>query len=136
MEDRAKEVDRAAFVSKQVVKDDEDGRTGWHNIQRAQAKFANLDDDTKADWRKKGRAENNDFKQMLQMRLRSEIVDLEGACCESGMGYLGMGDRWHALSEKSLFEAGYYQPGFVKRMASEWERGDRDVLEALSGCGR
>ena len=109
------------LFSKQVVKDDEDDRTGWHNIQRAQAKFANLDDDTKADWRKKARSENNDSKQMLQMRLRCEIDDLEGACCESGMGYLGMGDRWHALSEKSLLEAGYYQPGFVKRMASEWE---------------
>ena len=116
-----KKVTGLHLYSKRAVKEDDDDGTPWDKIQRAQTTFANLDDDTKASWRKRARSENHDSKHMLQVRLRSEIDDLEGACRESGMGYLGMGDRWHALSEQSLLEAGYYSPGFVKHMAGEWE---------------
>ena len=88
---------------------------------------------TQAEWRKQARLEKRDSEQMLKMRLRSEIDDLEGACRESGMGYLGMGDRWHALSEQSLFEAGDGGTGFVKRMASERELSGVRVPNMSSG---
>ena len=70
---------------------------------------------------KRARLRNHSNNILQTARIHAEIESFEEADNVSGIGYLGLGDNFHALSAALLKEKGYRAgDGLVLKKAAEW----------------